>query len=93
MAAAVAIPRLDFKGGCASDGGGENVRDGSADAARLGASLRCRGLGGAAQSCSVRRQAAKLTTAQKAELARLVEAGPDRAMAWCAGGASICATN
>ena len=35
----------------------------------------------------------KLTTAQKAELARLVEAGPDRAMAWCAGGASICATN
>ena len=36
---------------------------------------------------------AKLTEAQKAVLARLVEAGPDRAMAWCAGGASICATN
>jgi len=36
---------------------------------------------------------AKLTEAQKMELARLVEAGPDRAMAWCAGGASTCATN
>src|SRR5258707_745092 len=36
----------------------------------------------------------KLTAEQQAELARLVEAGPDPARhGWCAGGAWICATN